>query len=69
MVGLHPLHMHASSHLAARNVARRGSRYTLIKMSGSKAAVEALSGGMGSLIAMVATYPLKTAYTLKVMII
>lgn len=32
----------------------------------NSAAVEALSGGLGSLVALVATYPLKTIYTLKV---
>ena len=34
--------------------------------SANAAALEALSGGLGSLVALVATYPLKTVYTLKV---
>ena len=31
----------------------------------SSAAVEAFSGGLGSLVALVSTYPLKTIYTLQ----
>lgn len=34
-------------------------------MSASKAAVEGFAGGVGSLIALVTTYPLKTIYTLQ----
>jgi hypothetical protein len=37
-------------------------------MSSSKATVEALSGGFGSLVATILTYPLKNIYTLQVRI-
>jgi hypothetical protein len=34
-------------------------------MAASKAVVEAFAGGVGSLVALFSTYPLKTIYTLQ----
>jgi adenine nucleotide transporter 17 len=34
--------------------------------SNNQAVVEAFAGGVGSLVALLATYPLKTIYTLQV---